>query len=209
MEENNNNIQADTEAEGQDPVKWYIVRVVSGQEKKIKTYLEKDVEADGLQAYICRVLTPTEKVFQIRKMKDGKNKKVALEKNFYPGYILIQANLEENNSGEIIHRITNTPGIIGFLEVDGRAKEDKPKAMRPKEAQRILARIEKNEETAVGNQVQFIIGESVKVMEGPFSDFTGVVEEVFDEKKKLKVMVKIFGRNTPIELNYAQAEKLD
>lgn len=188
---------------------WYIVRVVSGQEKKVKIYLEKEIETDNLEHYIPRVLTPTEKVFQIRKMKGGKNKKVAIEKNFYPGYILIQANLDEANSGEIIHKITNTPGIIGFLEVDGRSREAKPKPMRDAEVKRIMSRIEKSEEQQVGNQVEFIVGESVKVMEGPFTDFTGVVEEVYDEKKKLKVMVKIFGRNTPIELNYAQAEKVD
>lgn len=189
--------------------KWYIVRVVSGQEKKVKIYLEKDIETDELQHYVPRVLTPTEKVFQIRKMKDGKNKKVAIEKNFYPGYILIQANLDDNNSGEIIHKITSTPGIIGFLEVDGRSRDAKPKPMREAEVKRIMGRIEKSEEARVDDRVQFIVGESVKVMEGPFTDFTGVVEEVFDEKKKLKVMVKIFGRNTPIELNYSQAEKVD
>lgn len=195
--------------EEQSAAKWYIVRVVSGQEKKVKLYLDKDIENDGLQAYVPKVLTPTEKVFQIRKMKDGKNKKIAIEKNFYPGYILINADLEHNNSGEIIHKIKSTPGIIGFLEVDGRSREEKPKPMRDSEVKRILSRIEKSEEAKTSTDINFIVGENVKVMEGPFTDFTGTVEEVFDEKKKLKVMVKIFGRNTPIELNYTQAEKVE
>jgi transcriptional antiterminator NusG len=185
-------------------LKWYLVRVVSGQEKKVKAYLEKEISTNSLEDHIAQVLTPTEKVYQIRKMKDGKSKKVAVEKNFYPGYVFVNADL---SNGEIMHTIKSVPGVINFLDVEGAGPNAMPKPMRESEINRILGKFEDAEEQEVKHDISFIVGETVKVMDGPFNGFTGVVEEVFDEKKKLNVTVKIFGRNTPVELNYMQVEK--
>ena len=186
-------------------LKWYIVRAVSGQEKKAKAYLEKEIDRAKLGDYVSEVLIPTEKVFQVRKTKDGKTKKVAVERNFFPGYILVNANLEY---GETIHTIKNTPGIIGFLEVDGRGHEEIPIPMRESEINRILGKVDESAEAGVQHEMSFVVGENIKIMDGAFREFTGTVEEVFEEKKKLNVMVKIFGRNTPVELNYMQVEKI-
>ncbi|MEN7548251.1 transcription termination/antitermination protein NusG [Rapidithrix thailandica] len=185
---------------------WYVVRAVSGQEKKVKTYLEKELVNLGFQEHITEVLVPSEKVYQIRKMKDGKSKKVAVEKNFFPGYVIIQANLDH---GEVLQFVRNVPGVIGFLNVDGRDSTAKPRPMREAEVNRILGKVEDTDEYEVKHDATFIVGESVKVMDGPFNGFTGTVEEVFEEKKKLSVMVKIFGRNAPVELNYVQVEKVE
>jgi len=183
---------------------WYLLRVVSGQEKKVKSYLEKEVAIHNLGEYIAQVLTPSEKVYQIRKMKDGKSKKVAVEKNFFPGYVFVQANL---SNGEIIHTIKSVPGVINFLDVEGSGPNAKPRPMRESEINRILGKIDDTDESEIKHDISFHVGETVKVMDGPFNGFTGTVEEVFEEKKKLNVMVKIFGRNTPVELNYMQVSK--
>jgi transcriptional antiterminator NusG len=185
-----------------EELNWYVVRVVSGQEKKVKQYLEKEVQNQGVQDQIAEVLNPSEKVYQIRKMKDGKSKKVAVERNFFPGYLMVSANLKH---GEVIHLIKSIPGVIGFL-ADGK---DEPQPMRDSEINRILGKVDETDENEVKHDTTFIIGESVKVMDGPFNGFTGTVEEVFEEKKKLSVMVKIFGRNAPVELNYIQVEKVE
>jgi transcriptional antiterminator NusG len=150
---------------------------------------------------------PTEKVFQIRKSRDGKTKRIAVERSFLPGYVMVQLNLSDNNSGEIIHALRSTPGVINFLEVDGNGREATPKPMPNHEVRRILNRLEEKHDEEVLPDVEYNVGETVKVMDGPFSGFSGTVQEVFDEKKKLNVMVKIFGRTTPIELNYVQVEK--
>lgn len=185
-------------------LKWYLVRVVSGQEKKVKSYLEKEISTQKLEEQIEQVLTPSEKVYQIRKMKDGKSKKVAVEKNFFPGYVFVHADL---SNGETIHTIRNIPGVINFLDVEGAGPNSMPRPMRESEIKRILGKIDDTDEQDVKHDVTFIVGEVVKVMDGPFNGFTGVVEEVFEEKKKLNVTVKIFGRNTPVELNYIQVAK--
>jgi transcriptional antiterminator NusG len=177
---------------------------VSGQEKKVKSYLEKEVAIHNLGEYISQVLTPSEKVYQIRKMKDGKSKKVAVEKNFFPGYVFVQANL---SNGEIIHTIKSVPGVINFLDVEGAGPNAQPRPMRESEINRILGKIDDTDESEIKHDISFHIGETVKVMDGPFNGFTGTVEEIFEEKKKLNVMVKIFGRNTPVELNYMQVSK--
>lgn len=187
-------------------LKWYVVRAVSGQEKKVKTYLEKEVEINGLQDFLTEVLVPTEKVYQIRKMKDGKSKKVAVERNFFPGYVMIQANLTH---GELLHAVKNVPGVIGFLNVDAQDSNALPQPMRESEINRILGKVEAEDEFEVKHDAVYVVGETVKVIDGAFNGFTGNIEELFEDKKKLNVMVKIFGRNTPVELNYVQVEKLD
>lgn len=172
--------------------KWYVVRAISGQEKKVKSYIEAELHREGLEAYVPQILIPFEKVYQI---KNGK--KTTKEKSYFPGYILIQADL----TGEVAPTIKAVNGVVGFL-----GSKDQPIPLRTAEINRILGTVD--EITENDNMMEpFIVGESVKVTDGPFNGFTGVIEEVMEEKKKLKVMVKIFGRRTPLELNYLQVEK--
>jgi transcriptional antiterminator NusG len=173
--------------------KWYVVRSLSGKEKKAKEYLEKEINRLKLQDYISQVLIPTEKVFTI---KNGK--KISTERTYLPGYILIEAYL----TGEYIHIIRNIPNIIGFLGSQG-----EPIPMRPAEVNRILGKVDELADSTEEMLEPFIVGEPVKVIDGPFNNFSGIIEEVNEEKKKLKVMVKIFGRKTPLELSFTQVEK--
>ena len=182
---------------------WYVVRAVAGQEKKVKNYLENEIEKAKLVDFVPQVLIPTEKVFQ---MRNGKKK--IREKNFFPGYVLVSADL---SNGEVSHVIKSVPGVLGFLgSNDGGAGAEKtPTPLRASEVNRILGRVDELDEAEEQLDITFTVGENIKVMDGPFNGFTGVVEEVFDEKKKLNVMVKIFGRNTPVELNFIQVEKIN
>ena len=180
---------------------WYVIRVISGQEKKIKTYLENEISRQELEEYIPQILIPSEKVYEMRN-----GKKRIRERNFFPGYVLVSADL---TYGEAMHVINSISGVIGFLGNKGSGPSKEPVPLRQSEINRILGKVDESEELEDKFDTTFIVGESVKVMDGPFSGFTGMVEEVFDEKKKLNVMVKIFGRNTPVELNYMQVEKQD
>ncbi len=180
---------------------WYVVRVVSGQEKKVKAYLETEIEREGLKDFVPQVLIPSEKVYEMRN-----GKKRVRERNFFPGYVIVSADL---SNGEAHHVVTSIPGVIGFLGNNGTGSSKEPVALRQSEINRILGKVEEVDEFEEKLETPYIVGESVKVMDGPFSGFTGTVEEVFEERKKLNVMVKIFGRNTPVELNYMQVEKLD
>lgn len=173
--------------------KWYVVRAISGKEKKVKEYLENEINRLNLQDYISQVLIPTEKVYQVRK-----GKKISKERNYFPGYVLIEATLV----GEIPHIISNIPNVLGFLGTKGEADP-----LRPSEVKRILGKVDELAEQGEEVNVPFIVGESVKVIDGPFNSFTGIIEEINEEKKKLKVMVKIFGRKTPLELSFMQVEK--
>lgn len=176
--------------------KWYVVRSVSGQENKIKSYIETEISRLNLEEYIEQVLVPTEKVIQIRN-----GKKINKERVYFPGYIMIQANL----SGEIPHLIRAINGVIGFL---GEVKGGEPVPLRQSEVNRMLGKVD---ELAVQDEsinIPFIIGETVKVIDGPFNGFNGNVEKINEEKRKLEVMVKIFGRKTPLELSYMQVEKV-
>ncbi|MDH5474373.1 MAG: transcription termination/antitermination protein NusG [Cyclobacteriaceae bacterium] len=182
-------------------LKWYVVRVVSGQEKKIKSYLETEIERENLQDFIPQVLIPTEKVYELR---NGKKK--MRERNFFPGYVLVSADLTH---GESNHLVTSIPGVIGFLGNNSAGASKEPVPLRQNEINRILGKVDESDDFEEKLDTPYIIGETVKVMDGPFSGFTGNVEEVFEERKKLNVMVKIFGRNTPVELNYMQVEKTE
>lgn len=180
---------------------WYVVRAVSGQERKVKIYLENEIARQKLDEYIPQVLIPSEKVFEMRN-----GKKRVRERNFFPGYVLIFADL---NYGEVNHTITSIPGVLGFLgNAEGKLPNKQPVPLRQSEVNRILGRVDEIDEKEEKLDTPFIIGESIKVMDGPFNGFTGLVEEIFEERKKLNVMVKIFGRNTPVELNYMQVEKV-
>jgi transcriptional antiterminator NusG len=178
---------------------WYVVRAVSQQEKKIKNYIENEAARRKLTDFIPEVLIPTEKIIEVRN-----GKKRVREKNFFPGYILVNADL---NNGEVLHLIKSIPGVIGFLGKNGGASIE-PEPLRQSEVNRILGVQDAPQEEAIDAGVSFVTGETVKVIEGPFNGFEGTVEEIFDEKKKLSVSVKIFGRSTPVELGYLQVEKL-
>lgn len=177
--------------------KWYVVRAVSGQENKIKTYIENEISRLGLGDYVEDVLVPTEKVVQIRN-----GKKVHKEKVYFPGYIMIKANL----SGEIPHIIKSIINVIGFL---GETKGGDPVPLRQSEVNRMLGKVDELSIAADANvAIPFIYGETVKVIDGPFNGFDGTIEKINEEKRKLEVMVKIFGRKTPLELSYMQVEKI-
>ena len=175
--------------------KWYVVRAISGKEKKVKELIDMEVSRSKMSTYISQVLIPMEKFYQIRE-----GKKVSKERNFFPGYVLMEADL----TGEIAHMLKQLPNVIGFL---GAEKGGEPVPMRVSEVNRILGKVDEMAETGEVNHNPFHIGESVKVIDGPFNTFTGIIEEINEEKKKLKVMVKIFGRKTPLELSYMQVEK--
>ena len=177
-----------------DQLKWYVVRAVSGKEKKVKQYIDSEISRLGLSERVPQVLIPMEKYYQ---MKEGKKK--AKERNFYPGYVLIEAQLD----GELEHVIKGVNSVIGFLG----DKNGTPVPMRQAEVNRILGKVDEMSQQSEVMSVSYYVGENIKVMDGPFNGFTGVIEEVNEEKKKLKVMVKIFGRKTPLELNYMQVEK--
>jgi len=175
--------------------KWYVVRAVSGKEKKVKEYLELEISRLKLTDYVEQVLIPTEKVFQIRN-----GKKISKEKSYLPGYVLIEASLV----GEVEHVIKGIPNVIGFL---GTEKGGDPVPMRISEVNRILGKVDELSETEEEMKIPFVIGEPVKVIDGPFNNFSGTIDEIKEEKKKLKVMVKIFGRKNLLELSYMQVEK--
>ena len=174
--------------------KWYVIRAISGKEKKVKQYIESEINRLKLNNFVSQVLIPTEKIYQI---KDGK--KVSKERNYLPGYVLVEAIL----TGEIPHIIQNITGVINFLGPKGEA----PAPLRQSEVNRLLGKVDELADSEEIMNIPFVVGETVKVVDGPFNTFSGVIEEVNEEKKKLKVMVKIFGRKTPLELSYMQVEK--
>jgi len=174
--------------------KWYVVRAISGQEKKVKQYIEVEINRLKLNDYVTQVLIPTEKFVQIRN-----GKKIQKERSFYPGYVLIEAALV----GEITHIIKNIPGVIGFL---GETKRGEAVPMRLSEINRILGKVDELTEADSVVTSNYTVGESVKVTNGPFNGFSGTIEEINEEKKKIKVTVKIFGRKTPVELSFGEVE---
>ena len=178
------------------PKKWYVVRAVSGQEAKIKDYIASEINRLGYDSYLEDILVPTEKVVQIRN-----GKKINKEKVYYPGYIMIKADL----SGEIPHVIKSVTNVIGFL---GETKGGEPIPLRKAEVNRLLGKVDELELSKEHVAIPFTVGESIKVVDGPFNGFTGSIEHVNEDKRKLQVMVKIFGRKTPLELSYMQVEKI-
>ena len=187
--------------------KWYVLRAAGGKEKKAKEYLEKEIERRGLQDLVSRVLVPTEKVYRIR---DGK--RVCTERLFYPGYVLIEAEL----TGELQHIIRNEiPHMSGFLTEkqdvkrgDGKTQIEKlPTPIRQDEVDRILGKKDEMADTEAVTVVDYEVGDAVKITDGPFEGFDGTVEEIVEDRSKLKVMVMIFGRKTLLELNFTQVTK--
>jgi len=175
--------------------RWYSLRVISGKERKIKERIELEIKRSGWDDIVTSVLVPSEKVYKIRN-----GKKVILDRNILPGYILLEA-IPERFSSEIVQGISNMPNVIHFL---GRTH---PIPMQESEANRMLGKVDESQGLVESMVEPFIEGEMVRIIDGPFNDFVGDIKEINEEKKKLKVIVKIFGRGTEVELNFMQVEK--
>ena len=173
--------------------KWYALRAISGKERKGREIILNELKYNNFAHLVKQIVIPTENVIQL---KNGK--KVTKERNLMPGYILVEANM----NADLVSAIAQIPNVINFL-----GKEN-PTPLRENEVNKILGKADEMAELGESMATNFIIGETVKVTDGPFNDFSGVIEEVMEDKKKLKVMVKIFGRKTPLELNYMQVEKI-
>ena len=185
----------DTVAAEEPQARWYALQVYSGHENKVKTLLEKRLgENTNAHVVVQQVLVPTQEVMEI---KGGKKTKVT--KNLYPGYILVEALMND----ETQYFINSISGIIKFLGAG-----ESPQPLREREVNKILGRIDEVKEAPEEVTIPFDIGDSVEVVEGPFSDFSGIVEEVYPEKGKVKVTVSLFGRPTAVELDYLQLKKV-
>jgi transcription termination/antitermination protein NusG len=189
-------------AEQQADTKWYVLRVVSGKERKVKEYLDKDISRSGWTEIIKQVFLPVEKVYKVQN-----GKKVMREKNYFPGYIMLEIT-NGKLTDDIIMHVSNVSNVMHFL-TDGKGSKGNIISLRKAEVNKMLGKVDEMNDQGVTISEPFIIGEMIKIIEGPFNDFNGVIEEVNDEKKKLKVTVKIFGRSTPVELNYIQVEKMN
>ena len=175
---------------------WYVLRVMGGKEKKTVSFIEKEIDRLGMNEFVSKILVPTEKIFQIRN-----GKKISKVRNFFPGYLLVEANLV----GEVPHILKNVTNVLGFL---GATKGGIPVPMRKTEINRILGKVDEMALTDENISIPFVVGETVKVIDGPFNSFNAEIEAIDEQKKKLKLMVKIFGRKTPLELNFMQVEKI-
>jgi len=173
--------------------RWYVVNVYSGSEKKVAESIREQAVLKKMDDRILEVLVPTEQVVEVRK-----GTKVNAEHKFFPGYILVKMEMSE----ETWHVVKDTPRVSGFL-----GSRNKPQAISEKEVQRIMAQIEEGIERPTA-QVYYEVGEQVRVTDGPFASFVGIVEDVDNEKSRLKVSVSIFGRYTPVDLDFTQVEKI-
>ncbi len=177
---------------GVDVHKWYVLRTFSGHEKKVRRYLEREIELQELEDQIDEILIPMETVFE---MRGGKKK--TKEKTLYPGYIMLHATMDS----ELQHVITGLPSVIGFV-----GGGDEPQPLRKQEVERMLGKMDEAAEMGEKPEIPYKPGDPVKVVDGPFNSFTGFVQEVYPDKMKVKVLVSIFGRKTPLELDYLQVE---
>ena len=173
-------------------LQWYAIHVFSGHEKKIQKYLENEIERTNLKDKITRILIPSENVIEMRN-----GKKRVKNRIFFPGYMLVEMELDRISQ----HLILNTPGVTNFV-----GPKNKPVPLQQEEVDRILGRVEERQDEEIID-IPYREGDLVKVIDGPFTEFSGVVEEINREKKKLKVMVSIFGRSTPVELDFLQVEQ--
>jgi len=171
--------------------RWYVVRTYSGHEAKVKSSLESEVARLGLEERISAVLIPSEKVVEV---KGGKKK--TRVKNFFPGYVLVEMVIDK----ETTHIVLETPSVLGFVP-----DKNNPAPLQPDEVRRLIGTMEEREDVELV-EVPFRVGDPVKVIDGPFNNFTGFVQEISPEKMKIKVMVSIFGRKTPVELDFIQVE---
>ena len=202
MEDTNTNTTQQEVAQQDQETKWYVLRVVSGNERKVKEYLDKEVNRSGWSETIKQVFLPMEKVYKVQN-----GKKVMREKNYFPGYVMIEVS-DGKLSDDMVQHISSVSNVMHFL-TDGKGSKGNIISLRKAEVNKMLGKVDEMNEGGIVMNEPFIVGETIKIIEGPFNDFNGTIEEVIDEKKKLKVSVKIFGRSTPVELNYMQVEKLN
>jgi transcriptional antiterminator NusG len=186
----------------QQDTKWYVLRVVSGKERSVKEYLDKDIVRQGWSELVKQVYLPMDKVYKVQN-----GKKVMREKNFYPGYVFIEV-ADGKLNDDMVQHISSISNIMHFL-TDGKGSKGRIISLRKSEVNKMLGKMDEMSDGGITMSEPFIVGETIKIIDGAFNDFNGVIEEVNDEKKKLKVIVKIFGRSTPVELNYMQVEKLN
>jgi len=178
--------------------KWYVIRCSSGQEKKAKKHIESEFVRQNLIEHVSRMVIPTRKEVYV---KNGK--KVNRDVNYYPGYILIEADLNV----ELQHVIKETKGVISILGGRDKSGKDIPDPIRPDEVKKILGKIDELADDGEHAKMDFIVGENIVISDGPFANFNGCIEEINEEKKRLKVSIKIFGRKTPVELDFSQIIK--
>jgi len=181
------------EPTGNPRMKWYIVHAYSGFERKVRESLESRIRAFGLEGRMGRVLIPTETVTEIRN-----NKKYTRESMFYPGYVLVEMDMDD----EVWHMVKSTPRVTGFVGTG-----QQPTPLSDEEVQQIVYRVADSKEKPK-LKIKYEKNETVRITEGPFATFTGVVDEVNEDRETLKVMVTIFGRSTPVELEFGQVEKV-
>lgn len=179
-------------------IQWYVLRAIGGKEKKVRDYLEAEIRTLKLQDQILQVLIPTEKYYSVRN-----GKKTIKERVSYPGYVMVQCLF----TGEIPHLLRNIPGVMGFLSDEKNSSTMSATPLREAEVNRLLGQVDIMSENEEISDINYTIGESVKVIDGPFASFIGTIEAVDTTRKKLTVAVKIFGRKTPMELSYNQIEK--
>ena len=185
----------DAEAESDGKKRWYVIQAYSGYEKRIKSQIEEKIKLEGLEHYFGKILVPTEEVVE---MKAGQKRKS--ERKFFPGYVLIQMEMDEA-AWQLVRRIPRVSGFIG-------GTSERPLPISNVEAGRILESLKTGaDKTAPKPRTTFQVGQVVRVLDGPFADFTGVVEEINYEKSRVHVAVSIFGRSTPVELEFSQVEK--
>lgn len=175
---------------------WYVLRAISGKEAKVKEVLDAQIRNTDLGNSVFQVLIPTEKVMTVRN-----GKKVVKERNLYSGYVFVEAIL----TGDVQYVLRNTSNVIDFLK--GRGKDAQPEALRESEVLRMMGMADEISEIDENEVVDYMVGETVKVNAGAFAGFSGEIDEVSPERKKLRVNVKIFGRKTPLELEYSQVER--
>lgn len=173
---------------------WYVLRAISGKEGKVKEYIDAEIKNGHFDGAVAQCLIPTEKVIQVRN-----GKRVVKERNYLPGYVLVEADVKVKDTAYVLR---NTPNVLGFLP-----DMSNPTPLRPSEVSRILGRVDEMAEEVEVLGSPFMVGDVVKVTEGPFSGFSGAVEKVDEEKKKVTVTVKVFGRSTGLDLGFMQVEK--
>ncbi len=179
-------------------MQWYVLKAIGGKEKKVMEYLQAEIRSLKLQDKIGQVLIPVEKYYSVKA-----GKKVIKERISYPGYVLVQCIFD----GEIPFILRNIPGVLGFLHDEKTSNQLLATPLREAEVNRLLGQFDEMAEAPESDEIEYSEGEAVKVIDGPFASFVGTIESVDKARKKLTVSVKIFGRKTPMELNYTQVEK--
>ncbi len=174
--------------------KWYVLKAIAGKERKAKEYIDNEIARRGLGNFVSNVLIPVERVYSVRN-----GKKTSKERTLFPGYLFVEAKLE----GEVAHVIKNIPNVLDFIT----ERSGKPIPMTDGEVKRILKTVDDSIDSVEASEQTYIVGETIRIIDGPFKNFDGVIEEVNNEKQKMKVIVKIFGRKTPVELSNYQVEK--